>query len=94
MGKTISKRTSIIMSSLSIIIGIAGFISFGYINVYALIPLTLAFLIGLSEHHLTSKYGSKAMARQQRPGVIISLLGIMTVAGYWVMVSLDFGGYL
>ena len=94
MGKTISKKTLIIMSSFSTILGIAGFISFGYINVFALIPLSIAFFIGLTEHHLTIKYGPKAMARQMRPGVIISLLGIMTVAGYWIMVIMDFGGYL
>jgi len=88
--KEMSKKTITTLSYLSTIIGIGGFISFGYINVYALIPLTIGLIVGLIEHRLTLKYGTKAMKLQLRPGIIISLLGVMVIVGYLILTSIDF----
>ncbi|NBG89355.1 hypothetical protein [Isachenkonia alkalipeptolytica] len=89
MKKEVSKRTITALSYLSFIIGIVGCISIGYITVYATIPLTAGLIIGLIEHRLTIKYGTKAMQMQLRPGIIISMLGLAVVAGYWLLISID-----
>ena len=89
MKKEVSKRTITALSILSFIIGMGGFISIGYITVYAAIPLTVGLIIGLIEHRLTIKYGTKAMQMQLRPGIIISMLGLAVVAGYWLLITID-----
>ena len=89
MKKEVSKRTINALSILSFVIGMGGCISIGYITVYAAIPLTVGLIIGLIEHRLTIKYGTKAMQMQLRPGIIISLLGLAVVAGYWLLISID-----
>lgn len=74
MKKEVSKRTITALSILSFIIGMGGCISIGYITVYAAIPLMVGLIIGLIEHRLTIKYGTKAMQMQLRPGIIIYIL--------------------
>lgn len=89
MKKEVSKRTLNVLGYLSLIIGMGGFFSIGFITVYALIPLTLGLILGLIEHRLTIKHGTRRMRMQLRPGIIISLLGIAVVAGYWLILSVE-----
>ncbi|NBG89330.1 hypothetical protein [Isachenkonia alkalipeptolytica] len=89
MKKEVSKRTLNVLGYLSLIIGMGGFISIGFITVYALIPLTLGLILGLIEYRLTTKHGTKAMQMQLRPGIIISLLGIALVAGFCLILSVE-----
>ncbi|NBG89696.1 hypothetical protein [Isachenkonia alkalipeptolytica] len=89
MEKKVSNRTINGLSYLSLVVGMGGFISFGYIRAFALIPLTAGLIIGLIEHRLTMKYGTTAMQLQMRPGIIISLFGLVVVAGFWFLTSID-----